>query len=115
MTVGASYPTRDPLTLRSRTISTAFGPVAARPVVPREERQSVYGAFNYKVAGSAMEVYGDVLANESRFGGRSDGFTARSARFTGGIRGDVPIRSDVLGNVSYDIGTGYDQTRINRR
>ena len=114
VTVGASYTNRDSLTLRSRTLSTSFGTVAARPVLPREERQSVYGAFNYKAAGSAMEVYGDVLANESRFGGR-DGFTARSNRFTGGIRGDLPFRSDTIGNVSYDIGTGYDQTRINRR
>ncbi len=114
VTVGASYTNRDTLTLRSRTLSTSFGPVAARPVIPREERQSVYGAFNYKVAGSAMEVYGDVLSSESRFGGR-DGFTARSTRATAGLRGELPIRSDVIGNVSYDIGTGYDQTRWNRR
>ena len=75
----------------------------------------MYGAFDYKVAGRAMEVYGDVLSNESRFGGR-DGATVRSTRLSSGLRGSIPLSSsDVLRDVSYDFGVTNDQTRINRR
>ncbi len=109
LTFGAGYSDTSSFKLPSRFV------VGASRTIPRQERTSYYAGIDYKVA-HGMQVYGDIMVtdfNSPRSAGR-DRIDGRAYRFSGGIRGDVPIRNSLLSGLSYDVGVAYEEGRFDR-
>ena len=120
MVVGASYFRQD---------GTALSEVRYSPYASASFQNTQYfGAFDYKLYGRAMQLYGDVLISDTKadgvarplarsaraaVAGTADaydrGFSSRYYRATVGLRGQVPTPSGILSGVTYDVGVVYDE------
>lgn len=120
MVVGASYFRQD---------GTALSEVRYSPYANASFQNTQYfGAFDYKLYGRAMQLYGDLLISDTKVdgvarplsrsaraaaSGMTDaydrGFSSRYYRATVGLKGQIPTPGAILSGVTYDVGVVYDE------
>lgn len=122
MVAGASYFRQDGMALTNLRSS----PYANASF----QNTQYFAAFDYKLYGPAMQLYGDILVSDSKVDGVSRPLsrTARAAvagtsvasdrefnsryyRATVGLKGQVPTPGGILSGVTYDVGVSYDEAK----
>ncbi len=122
MVVGASYFRQDGMALTDLRSS----PYANASF----QNTQYFAAFDYKLYGRAMQLYGDILVSDSKVDGLSRplsrtaraalagttvasdrDFSSRYYRATVGLKGQVPTPGGILSGVTYDVGVSYDEAR----
>ncbi|OAI43444.1 hypothetical protein AYO41_00095 [Verrucomicrobia bacterium SCGC AG-212-E04] len=132
MVFGASYYRQDGLALSDGRLS----PYANASL----QNSQYFAAFDYKLYGRAMQLYGDFLISDTKVDGvRSYSRSARAAvsggtdlyergynsryyRATVGLKGQIPTPGGIVSGVNYDVGvvfdegkvTGFDETDVRR-
>ena len=120
MVFGASYFQQDGIALTSGRNS----PYANASF----QNTQYFGAFDYKLYGRAMQLYGDVLISDTKVdgvarplsrsaraavSGATDaydrGFSSRYYRATAGLKGQIPTPGGIVSGVTYDVGVVYDE------
>ena len=122
---GAGFVNQSATTLSSNRYSP-YG----NATLPGYQAAQYFGAFDYKLSGNAMQIYGDFMITDARVdataasrarlsraasglaGYPDGGFNARSYRTMVGLKGAVPLPNSVLPGISYDVGFVYDQNKL---